>query len=94
MLWVMLVYHPYRFAGRVETAPEAVSVFVKDCPLTTNVYMDTFNLYHHALMATLLRWIRPAEAGQDSPFPSTHRVCHLKARLHTHMASVGSMNPK
>ena len=29
MLWVMLVYHPYRFDGRVETAPEAVSVFVK-----------------------------------------------------------------
>ena len=39
MLWVPLVYHPYRFAGRVETAREAVSVFIRDCPLTTNVYI-------------------------------------------------------
>ena len=65
MLWVALVYHPYRFAGRVETAPEAVSVFIGDETLITNVYMDTSNLYHHALMDTLLRWIRPAGAGQD-----------------------------
>ena len=62
MLWVPLVYHPYRFAGRVETAPEAVSVFIMDCPLTTNVYMDTFNLYHHAFC--LASWQSPASSIQ------------------------------
>ena len=62
MLWVTLVYHPYRFAGRVETAPEAVSVFIRDCPLTTNVYMDTFNLYHHA--SCLASWQSPASSIQ------------------------------
>ena len=40
MLWVTLVYHPYRFAGRVETAPEAVSVFIGVQTLITNVFMD------------------------------------------------------
>ena len=62
MLWVPLIYHPYRFAGRVETAPEAVSVFIRDCPLTTNVYMDTFNLYYHAFC--LASWQSPASSIQ------------------------------
>ena len=40
MLWVALVYHPYRFAGRVETAPEAVSVFVGEQRLINNIKTD------------------------------------------------------
>ena len=50
-------YPPYRFAGRVETAFQAVSVFLSGPRLITNVYIDGFNLYYRAVRGTPLKWL-------------------------------------
>ena len=50
--------------------------------MTTNVYVDGFNLYYRALKDTPFRWLdlrRLAEAL--FPEDNVHRVCYFTARL-------------
>ena len=60
----------------------AVSVFVWEWRLITNVYVDGFNLYYRALKDTPFRWLdlrRLAEAL--FPQDSIRTVCYFTARL-------------
>ena len=73
---------PYRFAGRVETAVVAVSVFVTDQRLITNVYIDGFNLYYRALRDTPFKWLVLRKlAGTLFPQDTIHQVCYFTALL-------------
>ena len=60
----------------------AVSVFVSDCQVITNLYIDGFNLYYRALKDTPFQMARPTEVGRD-PFPqdTIHKICYFTARL-------------
>ena len=52
---VGLIYHPYLFGVGSRPPSEAVSVFVWEQRLITNLYIDDFNLYYRALKDTLPR---------------------------------------
>ena len=73
---------PIRFAGRVETALVAVSVFVVRPRLITNVYIDDFNLYYRALKDGPYRWLDLRRLVETLfPEDDVHRVCYFTARL-------------
>ena len=74
--------HPYRFAGRVETAFVAVSVFVGSGRVITNVYVDGFNLYYRALRDTPFRWLDLQKLAEALFPPDDIRtVSYFTARL-------------
>ena len=51
----------------------AVSVFVREYLLLTNVYVDGFNLYYRALKDTPFRWLDLRKLAETlrSQFPDT-----------------------
>ena len=60
----------------------AVSVFVREKRLITNVYIDGFNLYYRALKDTPFRWLDLRKLAETLfPQDNIHRVCYFTARL-------------
>ena len=45
---VVLIYHPYLFGGRVETALRGGLCLCRERRWITNLYIDGFNLYYSA----------------------------------------------
>ncbi len=60
----------------------AVSVFVTDQRLITNVYIDGFNLYYRALKGTPFKWL-DLRYLTETLFPEdiVHRICYFTALL-------------
>ena len=60
----------------------AVSVFVRERRLITNLYIDGFNLYYRALKDTPFRWLDLRKLAETLfPQDSINRVCYFTARL-------------
>ena len=60
----------------------AVSVFVWEWRLITNVYVDGFNLYYRALKDTPFRWLDLRKLAEALfPDDSIHKVCYFTALL-------------
>ena len=79
---VLCIYHPYRFAGRVETAPNGGLCLYEGAPLITNLYIDGFNLYYRVLKDTPFRWLDLRKLGETLfPQDTINRICYFTARL-------------
>ena len=79
---IHLRYHPYRLGGRAETAVKAVSVFVWEHRLITNLYIDGFNLYYRALKDGPFRWLDLRKLAVILfPEDTINKVCYFTARL-------------
>ena len=78
--FIICAYPPYCFGGRVETALAAVSVFIRQQRLITNVYIDGFNLYYRALRRTSFKWLDLRRLA-ESLFPDHDvvKVCYFTA---------------
>ena len=78
----MFIYHPIDSTVGSRPPSEAVSVFVRDWRLITNVYIDGFNLYYRALKDTRYRWL-DLRALAENLFPEDTicRVSYFTARL-------------
>ena len=60
----------------------AVSVFVRERRLITNVYIDGFNLYYRALKDNPFRWLDLRRLAETLfPQDAINRVCYFTARL-------------
>ena len=60
----------------------AVSVFVREHLLLTNVYVDGFNLYYRALKDTPFRWLDLRKLAETLfPDDTIQKVCYFTARL-------------
>ena len=60
----------------------AVSVFVSDCQVITNLYIDGFNLYYRALKDTPFRWLDLRKLAETLfPQDTIHKICYFTARL-------------
>ena len=80
---VVYAYHPYRFAGRVETASNGGLCLCEGISLITNLYVDGFNLYYRALRDTPFRWLDLRQLGETLfPEDTVNSICYFTARLH------------
>ena len=68
----------------------AVSVFLREFRLITNVYIDGFNLYYRALKDTPFRWLDLWTLARTLfPEDSILKVCYFTARLEARPANPG-----
>ena len=68
----------------------AVSVFLRDWRLITNLYIDGFNLYYRALKDTPFRWLDLRKLAKTLfPNDSINRVCYFTARLNARPGNPG-----
>ena len=75
-------YNPYRLGDRVETVLVAVSVFVGERLLITNLYIDGFNLYYRALRGTPFKWLDLQQLAENLfPEDTINSICYFTALL-------------
>ena len=69
-LWYLVITPPIDSLVGSRPPTKAVSVFVGDCLLITNVYIDGFNLYYRALKGTL-----PSDGWTCRSLPQNSYFC-------------------
>ncbi len=75
-------YNPCRLGDWVETVLVAVSVFVGEGRLITNLYIDGFNLYYRALRGTPFKWLDLQQLAENLfPEDTVNSICYFTALL-------------